>query len=502
MTTARRVLFHCNAGADYGMGHLMRVIAIARTAKERGWATSIAGDLDEAATSVLERFLPGATPPRPVSSCDADLLDAARGADVVHLDTYWSVPDLSSSGALVSNMQDGSYGVRAADLSIDANLGSERTFVAPELGRAHLAGIDAAVIRDQVRRQRDAPRIDNATPRVLVVMGGTDPGRLTARIVAGLDSIEGPLEVTAVDPRERPEVVEAARASRHVVRIVGFVDDLPALARAHDLAVTAAGTSVWDFACMGLPMALVCAVDNQRAGYREVLEAGLAEGLGEPPHDDLEQGLRSLGGLMRSRRQLAERGARLSATVDGLGTWRIVASWEQLLRTPRTAAPTGGSSTGAPSVRARLAREDDAELLLAWRNDEVTRRNSRDGSVVDEQGHLAWLTRSLAAADRRLLVIEEGGVPVATCRWDRRSTTDWEVSITVAPDARGRGVAGRALAAAQRALIAPDPVRMIAVVHEQNAASRRVFERAGYLPQNPADEAGFLALSQWRLRQR
>ena len=91
---------------------------------------------------------------------------------------------------------------------------------------------------------------------------------------------------------------------------------------------------------------------------------------------------------------------------------------------------------------------------------------------------------------------------MATCRWDRRSVTDWEISITVAPDARGRGVAGRALAAAQRALIAPDPVRMIAVVHEQNAASRRVFERAGYLPLDPPDEAGFLSLSRWRLPER
>lgn len=499
MTTARRVLLHCNAGVDEGMGHLMRVLAIARTASERGWTTSIVGDIDDAATSIVERLLPGSTPRRLDPSDQTGLLDAARDADVVHLDTYRSIPDLSDIDAVISNMQDGPYGARPADLAIDANLGSESSFVAPELAGAHLAGIDAVVIRDQVRRQRDAPKPENATPRVLVVMGGTDPLGLTERIVAALDGVPGPIEVTVVDPRGSSEVEAAARTSRHGIRVVGFVDDLPALAREHDLAVTAAGTSVWDFACMGLPMALVCAVDNQRSGYREVVGAGLATGLGEPPHDDLDERIRSLGALLGSRRALAEQGARLAETVDGLGAWRIVAAWEQLLRTSRITAPGGASRLDHPPLQARPARQDDARMLLEWRNDPVTRRNSRDRSLVDADGHGAWLARSLADDDRRLLVVEEGGVPVATCRWDRISTTDWEVSITVAPDARGRGVAGRALAAAEHALVVPAPVRMVAVIHRDNTASQRVFERAGYLPQHPADESGFLALSRWRL---
>ncbi len=499
MTTARRVLLHCNAGADDGMGHLMRVIAIAREASERGWTTSIAGDIDDAAMSIVERFLPGSAALRLDPSDQTGLRDAARGADVVHLDTYRSIPDLSGIGALISNMQDGPYGARAADLAIDANLGSERSFVTPDLARAHLAGIDAVVIRDQVRRQRDAPRPDNATPRVLVVMGGTDPRGLTGRIVTALDQVDGPIEVTVVDPRGRAEVTAAAQTSRHGIRVVGFVDDLPALARQHDLAVTAAGTSVWDFACMGLPMALVCAVDNQRAGYREVVGAGLAAGLGEPPHDDLDERIRSLAALLGSRPALAEQGARLAATVDGLGAWRVVAAWEQLLRTTRNTTPPGASRLDDLPLRARPARQDDARMLLEWRNDPITRRNSRDGSLVDAPGHAVWLARSLADDDRRLLVVEEGGVPVATCRWDRLSATDWEVSITVAPDARGRGGAGRALAAAEHALIVPAPVRMIAVVHRDNTASQRVFERAGYLPQHPADESGFLTLARWRL---
>ena len=216
-----------------------------------------------------------------------DFADLARGVDVIHLDSYREIPDLSSVGPLISNMQDGPFGVRDADLAIDANLASERTFVDPERSLSHLAGIDAAVVRAQVLAQRDVRTTPSAVPRVLVVMGGTDPHGVTARVVTAFDRLPSEVQITVIDPRRREEVVSAAESSRHAVEVLGFVDDLPAIARDHDLAVTAAGTSVWDFACMGLPMALVCVADNQRVGYRQVVERGLAIGLGEPPHQSL-----------------------------------------------------------------------------------------------------------------------------------------------------------------------------------------------------------------------
>ena len=171
-----------------------------------------------------------------------------------------------------------------------------------------------------------------------------------------------------IDPRRREEVVSAAESSRHAVEVLGFVDDLPAIARDHDLAVTAAGTSVWDFACMGLPMALVCVADNQRVGYRQVVERGLAIGLGEPPHQSLEERIGLLADLLESPESLAETAAALKRIVDGLGSWRIVTSWEQLLSTP----PQVGPRT---ALSARPAMIDDGQKLFEWRNDPTVRLN-------------------------------------------------------------------------------------------------------------------------------
>lgn len=476
------------------MGHLMRTLAIAAVARERGWSVSLIGDIDQAGSAAAHR-IEAELAIRSVRAPELPeaMLAATGEVDVLHLDAYTDVPDVRGAGTLVSNMQDGPYGVRAADLSIDANLGAEETFARPDLTRHPLVGLDVAVVREQVLRQRAASHRLSAVPRVLVVMGGSDPRGLTAHVVRALDGVPGPLRVTVVDPRDRVEVRDAAAVSVHDVQVRGFVEDLPALAREHDLAVTAAGTSVWDFACMGVPMAVLCAVDNQRPGYTNVVKRGLAWGLGVPPHADLDARVAELGALLRDGDVLAAQSAELRDTVDGLGTWRIVASWEQLVDAvpdpPRPSLP----------VNVRSAARDDARVLYDWRNDESTRAHSRSSEPLEWSSHVSWLDRTLSDPDRRLLVVESEGRLVASTRWDRRSATDWEASITMAPEQRGRGLAGAVLAASEEALNVEAPSRLLATVHTANTASSKLFQRAGYLPHLPTDAGGFATFAKWRL---
>ncbi len=90
------------------------------------------------------------------------------------------------------------------------------------------------------------------------------------------------------------------------------------------------------------------------------------------------------------------------------------------------------------STRLRRAVFDDWSMLLAWRNDEQTRLMSIDTEPVPEDAHQRWLAASLVSADRHLFVAEVDGFPVGTTRLDRRDR-GWEISITVAPEARGAG---------------------------------------------------------------
>ena len=149
---------------------------------------------------------------------------------------------------------------------------------------------------------------------------------------------------------------------------------------------------------------------------------------------------------------------------------------------------------------------DDARLLWEWRNDPDTRASSRDTDLVLWPRHLAWLERGLAREDLILLVVEDPahdglvnhGGPVGTVRWDLGSQGEWEVSITVSPERRGQSLARPLLRAAEVALRemlasrGTDVTACLAVVHVDNAASVRLFESSGYVPDLPPDPRGFM----------
>lgn len=135
----------------------------------------------------------------------------------------------------------------------------------------------------------------------------------------------------------------------------------------------------------------------------------------------------------------------------------------------------------------RHATIEDAALLLAWRNDPLTRAMSRTEDLVTPEAHQAWLTQTLADPARTLLIAERDGEAVATVRRDR-TAGGMELSWTVAPDARGRGYGRAALIAA-----IPPGVEALARIKPGNEASRRIARAAGF--EHAGDEAG---LEIWR----
>ena len=91
-------------------------------------------------------------------------------------------------------------------------------------------------------------------------------------------------------------------------------------------------------------------------------------------------------------------------------------------------------------VHVRKVTMNDAKILFDWRNDEETRRQSRTTLSVEWEDHVKWLEKSLKNPSRILCIAEYVGEPIGTLRADLRNDGFTEVSYTVAPTARGRGL--------------------------------------------------------------
>ncbi len=84
----------------------------------------------------------------------------------------------------------------------------------------------------------------------------------------------------------------------------------------------------------------------------------------------------------------------------------------------------------------RPATKDDVRLLFEWRNAESTRGMFKNTDAVRWDDHVDWLDRRLKLDRPDLFIFEMDGKPVATFRID-----DGDLSYTVAPEHRNRGIA-------------------------------------------------------------
>ncbi|KNX37766.1 PseG/SpsG family protein [Luteipulveratus halotolerans] len=328
---AAHVVLRCDAHPSFGVGHVVRCLALAQELIARGHRVTLLGGLGEIAW--LERLVDetGVALVRPGDDLTAVVEQAVDlGADAVVIDGYHLAPDLGARlrerGVVVLAMVDGSFGsAQEADVYVDQNLRATPHTGGPN-GSVALAGIEHALFRDSVleRRRSSVPQ-PHDPPRVLAVFGGTDPYDAAVTVVPLLLETGAPVHVTVVAARDevRTTLAGLAVGPRQQVEVVDPVADLGALAVTCDAAVSASGSSVWELLCLGVPTAVVCVVDNQRLGY----EMTLAEHVVAPVGllDELRAGVPAPGLLplitdADVRADLAERGQSL---VDGRGRERV-----------------------------------------------------------------------------------------------------------------------------------------------------------------------------------
>lgn len=327
--TVGTLLLRADAGQSIGVGHLSRCVAFAEEAAVRGWRVAFSGELGSAAwlgaalVGLGVRLLPPAA--------DADSLAnqaVEQGADVVLVDHYGLSGDLQaavhSSGALLASVEDGIFGRRAADVVVDCGLAS--TSRPPDGSPIVLRGPAFAPLRSVVRTARERRGRQERTvgpPRVLVLMGG---GVASAAVHAALCALRDTREqmrmcAISTQPIRPPTTMAGQRIVISPPRV-----DLPDLVAESDLVVSAAGVTMLELCCIGVPMALVELTANQADGYRAALRRGVAVGLGSAAQ--LIAGHRGptevLGELLTDAEFRACVAATAAATVDGWGAARVL----------------------------------------------------------------------------------------------------------------------------------------------------------------------------------
>lgn len=316
-------------GASYGLGfgHLRRCLTLSDALGRRQIAASFA--LHEVDDSVASWMADRETAFVPVSIRDAsDTLRFCRdkNANVVVVDSYEArAPFLSAllhAGCrvlVVDDLADRSLPATWATSSAvapDSTIYVERTDAELLLGPAY------AILRPEFAAlaKKDHPL---EVRRVLVTMGGSDAANCTPGVLRALNAIGADLEVSVVlGPLVRcvDECDSLILQSHHRVEILRSVTDMASLMRWADLAVSAAGQTLFELAAAGCPCVGVQVAGNQAFTGDLFSGIGAAEIL--PGFD--ERALSDAVSKLLADRVRRDRMSRAGqAAVDGRGADRL-----------------------------------------------------------------------------------------------------------------------------------------------------------------------------------
>lgn len=464
VTDRRSVLFRAEASAALGIGHVMRCLTLAAGLTRRGRACRFACSAETIRTVAALRAAP------------VELVELPEGAghDPAALTglepPHWLVVDhygldrsyeqaLAAWAEQILVIDDLADRPHHCHILLDQTIGREAAAydgLVPE-GAVVLAGANHALLRpDFVAAKGGGER---PLERVLVALGGTDPTDATGIVLDGLDRARLGLPVSVVMGSGAPHLAAVRRRAARLdppAEVLTDVVEMAALMARCGLAVGAAGTSALERCRMGLPGVVVVIADNQRAVAAGLEQAGAAV-VAPLEAAAVAERLAALAVDEALRRRMAKTAR---ALCDGRGVERLAEFMSLELR---------------PLVLA------DGEDLLVWRNDPVTRANSLDTAPVERERHFDWLHHALADPERLLLMAERDGGRLGMVRFDTCRKGEWRVSISIAPEARGRGIGRVLLALAIQRL---ERLRgrgvLVAEIRAANDPSRRIFAACGF----------------------
>lgn len=499
------LLIRADASVAMGTGHVMRCLALAQAWRDAGGRAVFA--LAQSTPAIQVRLAAESCEIAAIASQPGSTGDAKRTVELARsAGSEWIVVDgyqfnaeyqriLKTAGFRILFLDDyGHASHYSADMVLNQNITASPALYANREPYTQLfLGPRYCLLRREFARWREWEReVSQFGCRVLVTMGGSDPEKLTARVVHALarmsasGSDHDELEVTVVvgGSASYPDLESAEGQRRMNIRVLRDVADIAEWMAWADVAVSSSGSTCWELCLLALPAILIDVAKNQTELAQELHRRGCAIHLGGSGDFDGEKLAERLQSLLKSVETRRTMSVHCRKLVDGKGVLRLTSAMKATLRL-------------------RLADEGDSAIFWAWVNDPQVRENAFSTAPIPWEEHTIWFAGKMKDPDCLIFVGEDDqGRAVGQFRVDWRSEREGEIDVSVSPEYRGMGYGGVLIDLAVNRIFAEKGQRLHAFVKPENQPSRCAFEQAGFM--NIGEEAvqGHHAIHYVRERER
>lgn len=483
-----KIAIRTDASGAIGAGHLMRTLSLADELRAQGAACLfICRECPPSLQSLLlsrghQLQMLDAGDGQIDESADAAQTLAALGparmtwmiVDHYQLSSRWEA-EIKTRVPRLMAIDDLANRRHVADLLLDQNLGRTHADYDKLLPRGSdaLLGSRHALLRPQFAAAREASlaaRRNRKSRKLLITMGGMDHLNATCAVLDALHAATLPAGssvqvVLGADARWRAEVEAACARLPWPAQIAQGVTDMAALMAEADIAIAAAGSTLWELCCVGVPTIAVITADNQRHSAAAAEQAGASLVIDSVPL--LPVRLPSLLGLMLAPSTLAQMQRAAAGVTDGLGCARVAAELKQR------------ASDDHPTRLRAMARAD-LEQVRVWRNHPEVRRWMHTTREISADEHESWFDKCSRDPSQRLLIAEENGVPTGFVRFSGIAGDAAEWGFYKVPDAPPGSGARLGRAALEHAFGALGLRRVNAAVLSGNHRSLHFHRKLGF----------------------
>jgi UDP-2,4-diacetamido-2,4,6-trideoxy-beta-L-altropyranose hydrolase len=473
------LIIRADASSRIGTGHVMRCLALAQRWQHNGGRVVFAQA--ETTPALEQRLKTAAIEIVPITALLGSVEDGDQTSDSARqFGAQWIVADGYAFGASwQKHIKDAGFRLLVlddyghaehyhADIVLNQNASAhEQLYACRDASTRLLLGTRYALLRPEFSIWRDWKReIPKRATKVLVSLGGSDPDNTTSVVVktlAQLSNIQSVIVAGGSNPH-LPALEEFVASHTPSMRLETNVANMPELMAWADIAISAAGSTSWELAYMGLPSALIVTGSNQEGIADKLGREKISINLGNHHHLSGEKIIGVVASLLTGAAQRHDMSERARLLVDHRGANRVV------------------SYLTAAHLNLRSADKADAQLLWLWSNDPDTRASSFNQDPIPWERHVTWFGDKIQSYSSVIYVaflfLDK---PIGQARFDWDETGVAEIAISVDQRLRNGGIGSALLRRAVDEAFATKPIRSVnAFIKPDNLASIGAFENADF----------------------
>lgn len=375
------LIIRADASVRIGIGHVMRCLALAQQWRHRGGRVIFAqAETVPALTARLqeEGIETSALAGSAGTADDAQetiALAQICGARCVVADGYafgaaWQ-KQIKDAGLRLLVIDDYGHAEHYhADLVLNQNAGVDAALYARRDPKTRLLlGTRYALLRREFLASRPGAHVTpERAQKILVTLGGSDPDNVTARVVAALAPLAD-IEAVVVAGGGNPNLAairHAVEVAGPAIRLVVNATNMPELMAWADVAISAAGSTSWELAFMGLPSVLIVTAENQEGIPAALANAGVSINLGNHAVTTSADIMAAVRRLLDDAAVCSDMSTRGRQLVDGHGASRVAAALRNQLELTIVSDPDTWLNPSLGELKAEFEKDGH---VVRWIHD-------------------------------------------------------------------------------------------------------------------------------------